>query len=162
MDRTEFDKWAWQVGPALHRTGFLLTGDWTQSRDLVVEACSAVYAEWGRIGAPETHARALIARKAAAGRPRVQPATAGQAHTGLSTMLGQENPAVQDRRAAMTAALDALAPRDRTVLVLQYYDGLTEEQVARDLGWDVETVHVATDRALNALRARGLDDGWHP
>lgn len=160
MDRTEFDSWVWQVGPALHRTGFLLTGDWSHSRDLVVDACARTYSDWDRVTAPEAYARSLIAREVVAGKRKGARGTASETHVGLSAMLGEEAPASRDRRSAMTAALDSLDPRDRTVLVLQYYDGLTEDQVAADLDWDAMTVRTATDRALDVLRARGLDDGW--
>lgn len=160
MDRTEFDSWVWQVGPALHRTGFLMTGDWTRSRDLVVDACARTHADWSSLSAPESHARALVAR-AATDEPRRPSEGSPAALAGLDGLLGDAaDPASGDRRATLLAALDAMPPRERTVLVLQYYDGLTEEQVAHDLGWSLESVRASTDRALDALRDWGLDDGW--
>lgn len=159
MDRAEFDSWVWQVGPALHRTGFLMTGDWTVSRDLVVDACARTHADWAKVQAPESYARSLIAR-AAVGERRGGAGSGHSAHAGLAGLLGDEPVGDQDRRASLTQALDSLPPRERTVLVLQYYDGLTEDQVAVDLDLAVETVRTATDHALDVLRDWGLDDGW--
>lgn len=161
MNRTEFDSWVWQVGPALHRTGFLLTGDWVRARELVVDACARTHARFSSLSAPESYARAVLARAATDDRRKTYRASAHSEHSGLAGLLDdRSSPPARDRATTLTSALEALAPRERTVLVLQYYDGLTEEQIADDLDCSVETVHASTDRALDALRAWGLDDGW--
>jgi RNA polymerase sigma factor (sigma-70 family) len=54
-------------------------------------------------------------------------------------------------------ALLQLPAKQRAVLVLRFYDDLTEEQAADALGWPVGTVKSTTSRALAALRGAGLD-----
>lgn len=158
MDRSDFDTWVWQVGPALHRTGFLLTGDWERSRELVLKACVQTRSDWEDISAPEAYARSRMARDAALEETTSEPRGATQ-HDGLAGLLGSQ-PAEAERRRRVMEALDSLTAPQRTALVLQYYDGLTEEQIAIDLEWSPATVSALIDEALDAFRARGLDDGW--
>ena len=57
-----------------------------------------------------------------------------------------------DLRLAMRAALRHLPPAQRTVVVLRYYEDLTETQVAQVLGCSVGTVRSRTHRAVSRPR----------
>ena len=59
----------------------------------------------------------------------------------------------------MWAFVCTLPPRQRAVIVLRYYEELTEPEVAELLGISVGTVKSQAHRALAALRARVAD---HP
>ena len=59
----------------------------------------------------------------------------------------------------MWAFVGTLPPRQRAVIVLRYYEELTEPEVAELLGISVGTVKSQAHRALAALRARVAD---HP
>jgi DNA-directed RNA polymerase specialized sigma24 family protein len=52
-----------------------------------------------------------------------------------------------------------LPPRQRAVLVLRYWEQLTEAETAAVLGWPEGTVKSAASRGLRRLRE--LADGWH-
>jgi DNA-directed RNA polymerase specialized sigma24 family protein len=52
-----------------------------------------------------------------------------------------------------------LPPRQRTVLVLRYWEQLTEAETAAALGWPEGTVKSAASRGLRRLR--GLADSWY-
>ena len=54
--------------------------------------------------------------------------------------------------AELIDALGALAPRQRAVLVLRYFEDLSEVQVAEAMGCSIGTVKSTTSRALDRLR----------
>ena len=56
-------------------------------------------------------------------------------------------------RAELIEALGTLPPRQRTVLVLRYFEDLTEAQVAELLGCSVGTVKSTASRGLTRLQA---------
>jgi RNA polymerase sigma factor (sigma-70 family) len=56
-------------------------------------------------------------------------------------------------RSSVLAALDALSPRQRQVIVLRYYADLSEAQIAGALGVTTGSVKVHATRALDSLRA---------
>jgi DNA-directed RNA polymerase specialized sigma24 family protein len=53
----------------------------------------------------------------------------------------------------VVAALRALAPQQREVLVLQYYGGLSEAQIASTMGISKGAVKSHTSRGMSSLRA---------
>lgn len=53
------------------------------------------------------------------------------------------------------AALRRLAPRQRTVLLLRYWTGLSEREIANELGCSAGTVKSRASRAIAALGAGG-------
>lgn len=57
----------------------------------------------------------------------------------------------------MAAALARLSPRQRAVIVLRYYEDLTDAQVAAELGLSAGTVKRHGHDALNRLRAVAPD-----
>jgi RNA polymerase sigma factor (sigma-70 family) len=57
-----------------------------------------------------------------------------------------------DLRVTVWAALSALPPRQRAVVVLRYYEGLTEAETATVLGCAVGTVKSQCAKALGKLR----------
>lgn len=60
----------------------------------------------------------------------------------------------RDHRAveALRQALDRLAPRDRAFLRLYYYDDLSREEIARELGIAADRVRLVKSRALQRFR----------
>ncbi|HSV38770.1 MAG TPA: sigma-70 family RNA polymerase sigma factor, partial [Nocardioidaceae bacterium] len=58
----------------------------------------------------------------------------------------------QDEVIALRAALDSLAPRQRAVIVLRYFEDLTERQTAESLGISVGTVKSQARDAVAKLR----------
>jgi RNA polymerase sigma factor (sigma-70 family) len=62
-----------------------------------------------------------------------------------------------DARVVLRRALDQLTARQRAVLVLRYYEDLTEAQAAEVLGCSVNTVKSQTRKALDRLRAVAPD-----
>ena len=65
--------------------------------------------------------------------------------------LAQQGPE-PERRLVLLAALATLTPKQRAVVVLRYFEDLTERQVAEVLGVSVGTVKSQTHLSLRRLR----------
>ena len=87
---------------------------------------------------------------------RIQPAgssssSSSSSSSGPATAVPDHAPA-SERRLLLDRALAALTPRQRAVVVLRYYDDLTEHAVADLLGVSVGTVKSQKHLALRRLR----------
>jgi RNA polymerase sigma-70 factor (sigma-E family) len=132
---------------ALLRTAYLLTGDHHDAEDLVQSALIKVVPKWARIkDRPEPYVRQVLARESVSrwrGRrwremtTDVVPETMHHDSTDRITLL-------EDLR--------KLPPRQRAVLVLRYFDDLTEADTAAALGISVGTVKSHVHDALARLR----------
>ncbi len=60
----------------------------------------------------------------------------------------------REDRSAIEAAVAALSPMERTVIVLAYGSGLSQSEIAARLDWPIGTVKTRTRRALARLRER--------
>lgn len=157
----EFKEFVVTRSPALLRTAYLLSGgDWATAEDLLQSALTKTYLSWHRIkdrGAVEAYARATLATTATSWWRRrwhgerttaVLPETA---QTDASTGL--------DERDALWRLVRRLPPRQRAVLVLRYYEDLTEAEIAHTLGLSAGTVKSHCSRALATLRAELTNAG---
>ncbi|TCO13486.1 RNA polymerase sigma-70 factor (sigma-E family) [Kribbella steppae] len=148
----DFDDFVRGSSTRLLRTAVLLTGDRAAAEDLVQEMYERVYVRWRRIhSAPEAYARKTLANLAAnrwrsKGR---KPEVALADRHDPATPDGTEGYAVRDE---LLTALQELPPRQRAVVVLRYYEDLTEAQTAEALGCSLGTVKSQTSRALDRLR----------
>ena len=137
---------------ALFRTAVLIVGDRHAAEDLVQSALERAYRHWGRVSkmdAPEAYVRRILANlavehfRAAAARP-VELLD----HDGAGPDVYPD----LDEHDAVIRVLRELPPRMRAVLVLRYFDDLTEVQAAEVLGITVGTVKSQSSRALAKLR----------
>lgn len=149
-DLDDFDAFVVARGAALLRTAYLLTGDRHLAEDLVQAALAKSFRHWARVrnDAPEAYVRQVMVRENISWwrRRRVVEAP-------VAEMPELAAPGVDvDRRMSLDAALRLLSPQQRAVLVLRYYDDLTERQAADALGCSVGTVKTQAHRALKRLR----------
>jgi RNA polymerase sigma-70 factor (sigma-E family) len=148
-DEAAFNDFVVARTPALTRTAYLLTHDHQLAEDLVQTALFKAAKAWHRIeGAPEPYVRRILYTENVSWwrRRRVvetfQPAYDAPATTGVDP----------DVHVALEKALAGLTPRQRTVLVLRYYEDLTEVETARVLGIGLGTVKSIHRQALGRLR----------
>jgi RNA polymerase sigma-70 factor (sigma-E family) len=140
---------------ALVRSAVLLTGDEALAQDLVQAALAKTWLRWGRVvrqDAPETYVRrVMISTFLTWNRRR------WRSEQPVAEVPDGDNPrddfADADLRSCVLGAVRRLAPRQRAVVVLRYFDDLTEAQAAAVLGCSVGTVKSQTAKALLALRA---------
>jgi RNA polymerase sigma-70 factor (sigma-E family) len=148
----DFDEFMRGTSTRFLRTAVLLTGDRQAAEDLVQEVYERVYVRWRGIrGAPEAYARKALTNLVAnrwRSRGRKPEVALADKHD-EPTPDGSEGFAVREQ---LLAALQELPPRQRAVIVLRYYEDLTEAQTADTLGCSVGTVKSQASRALTKLR----------
>lgn len=143
--------------PALLRSGWLLTGDWTSAEDLVQTALAAAWPRWGSVyHAPEPYVRKIMVNTFLRWRQRRWNGEVATANVPELAAYGDVFAQV-DSRAALTAALDRLPPRQRAVVVLRYFADQSEAQTAEIMGCSVGAVKSHAAKAIARLReAPGL------
>ncbi|GAA4720211.1 SigE family RNA polymerase sigma factor [Nocardioides conyzicola] len=138
---------------ALLRTAYLLTGSHEDAEDLVQVALIKAVPHWRRIADhPEPYVRKVLARESIS---RWRRRRWREVPTDQVPETSVEGPAAD--RVELQRALGRLAPRQRAVIVLRYYEDLTEAETARVLGISVGTVKSQARDALVRLRAESLD-----
>jgi RNA polymerase sigma-70 factor (sigma-E family) len=142
---------------ALVRTAFLLTGDAAQAEDLVQTALTSTYVHWGRVGGqPTTEAyvrRAMVNTYTSWWRRhRGRESLVRDFVEGARTDLPDDLEAVL-ARSTLWPHLARLPRGQRAVVVLRYYEDLTEVQIAQTLGISPGTVKSQCSKGLATLRA---------
>lgn len=137
----------------LVRSAHLITGDWHRAHDLVQVAMERCYPRWRSIrGDPYSYVRRAVVNAHHDWWRR-----GGHRELAVPEVLDggvAPDPAVdQARRDAVLRALAGLTRRERCVVVLRFYEDLSEPQTADVLGIAVGTVKSTASRALAKLRA---------
>ena len=149
-DRSGFDEFVATRSPALLRTAYLLTGDHGLAEDLLQTALAKCWFAWGRIdGPPEPYVRRALATTYATWWRRRWRA---ERPTGVLPERPAEPRHVLEDRDALWRALGALPRRQRAVVVLRYYEDLSEAETASALGISPGTVKSQAAKALATLR----------
>lgn len=148
-DRSGFEEYVAARRGALLRTAYLLTGQHEDAEDLVQVALVKAVPKWRRIADdPEPYVRRILVNE------NVSRWRSRRWREQVVEVL-PEAPSVGpdlDEREVLRAALLRLAPRQRAVVVLRYYDDLTERQTAEVLGIGVGTVKSQARDGLARLR----------
>jgi RNA polymerase sigma-70 factor (sigma-E family) len=149
----EFREYMHGRWPSMVRLGYGLTGDQGHAEDIVQAAFARAYASWPRVkrsGNPDAYVRQIVInenRNRFRKRRVPEQLTDQLPERGVADATGRH-----DERLALIAALQRLGPRQRAVVVLRYWVGLTETETAVTLGCSVGTVKSQASRGLAALR----------
>lgn len=151
--RDAFEEFVHARTPALTRTAYLLTGDTHLAEDLVQTALFKAARAWHRIeGDPEPYVRRILyTQNISWWRRRKLRETLTPSY---DDKAGPTPPADDDLRLSLEAALAQLTQRQRSVLVLRYFEDLTEVQTGAVLGIGSGTVKSTAREALTRLRTR--------
>jgi RNA polymerase sigma-70 factor (sigma-E family) len=144
-----FDAFVLARSRRLVRTAYLLTQDHALAEDLVQTALAKAWFAWSRIegGDPEPYVRKIIVNTYASWwRRRWNGEEPSAELPETATLLAAEE------RTDVWQALQRLPRRQRAVVVLRYYEDLTEAETARILGCTTGTVKSQTSKAFAKLR----------
>ncbi|MFE4514655.1 SigE family RNA polymerase sigma factor [Kitasatospora sp. NPDC056783] len=149
-----FEAFAATRWPRLVRTAYLLTGDHHEAEDVVQATFAKVFRNWSRISRleePDAYVhRALVNNNLSRHRRRrvrqllvpVLPDRASAAGGGHGV----------EERSVLIQALAELPRRQRAVVVLRYWEDMSERQVAEVLGCSPGNVKSQASRGLAKLR----------
>jgi RNA polymerase sigma factor (sigma-70 family) len=136
---------------AVRLAWLLAPGQPSAAEDVAADAIARVWPKWakGRVDDFWPYLRVAIVNQVKARGRRFGLV----ARYSVELRGGEHEAAVVDR-AVLTSALLALPPRQRTAVVLRYYEDLPEADAARAMGCSVGTVKSTTARGLSSLRAQ--------
>ena len=154
VDEADFTAFVAGSSRRLLRGAYLITGDLDEAQDLLQTALERAYRCWPsvrRSEVPEAYVRRILVNLAV-DRWRVRR---------VKTVALDEDllPGLEDRevegvpaRSALLACVRQLPVGQRAVLVLRYFNDLTEAETARVLGCSVGNVKSQHARAMARLR----------
>ncbi len=156
QDRTgEFTEFFDAMWPRLFRTALAVAGDRGSAEDALQSAFAKAYASWHRVSSadhPEAYVRRMLVNEVISSRRHgwwrrerphgdvEPPPSASSLETGVVA------------RQTLWAAVQQLPVRQRAVIVLRYYEDLSEAQIAAALGCSTGTVKSQASAALANLR----------
>jgi RNA polymerase sigma-70 factor (ECF subfamily) len=143
------------LSPELFRFAYRLLADSQAAEDVVAETFSRLLTAIRRGGGPETYLRAYLYRVAHNLTMDHHRAGTPLSLEDAGDRLLAEGPSSDDGghdRNAARQALWRLTPDQRQVIVLKFYQGMTNEEVAAALDKPVGAVKSLQHRALDALR----------
>ncbi|MBH1935870.1 SigE family RNA polymerase sigma factor [Streptomyces sp. AV19] len=165
----EFTAYVQERRASLYATAYHLTGDRHEAEDLLQSALFSTYRAWDRITdkaavggylrrtMTNLHISAWRRRKLNEYPTEELPETVGEQDAMRGTEL----------RAVLWQALARLPELQRTMLVLRYYEGRTDPEIAEILGISVGTVKSSIWRSLRRLRedeaigsGRGVEESF--
>ena len=146
-------------GEQLLRTAALLAGSREAGEDLLQEGLMRLLRHWPRIeGDPEGYLRRTLYNLAVDGWRRERSWRERLRLLPPAVMGGSDDTAAIDLRDALVRLVLQLSPRQRSLIVLRYWEQLSEAEVAGLLGCSVGAVKSGTSRGL--ARLRELSGPW--
>ncbi len=151
----EFDAYVRRREGSLLRTAYLLTGNSHEAEDLVQTALTQLYRSWDKVRDPDSldgYVRRIMvnANNSAWRKPwRRREVSSVDLVAETIDPLSPD----PDTRRALGALIKTLPPKQRTVIVLRYYEDLPATDIADLLGVSPGTVRSQANRAIAALRA---------
>jgi RNA polymerase sigma-70 factor (sigma-E family) len=153
---------------SLFRTALLLVGqNRAEAEDLLQLALERAYRHWPRIcrtDEPERYVRRILANVSVDRWRKIARRAEQAMPVGFAGLAVPDHTAQIAEHDYLLRALATLPPGQRAVLVLRYFDDLSEGETAQMLGCSVGTVKSQAARALDRLRTTigPTANGWQP
>jgi RNA polymerase sigma-70 factor (sigma-E family) len=145
-----FDAFVVSRGPALVRFAHALSGDAFLAEDLVQEVLVKAHRRWDRLDAPEAYLRTALCRELISWRRR---RSSTERPGELPEREAQDAGEQLAERDLIWRLLATLPRRQRVVLVLRYWEGLPDREIAALLDLSEGSVRSLASRAFTLLRA---------
>ncbi|WP_375430899.1 SigE family RNA polymerase sigma factor [uncultured Friedmanniella sp.] len=159
---SEFSAYVAEQRDRLLRTAYLLSGDWARAEDVTQIALSKLYLAWHRVEqSRDAYARQIVVRAAVDERRRPWRREVSTPDHLLDAGPAREQDDLP-QALVLRAALLALPPRQRQVVVLRFYQDLSVQETAEILAVTTGTVKSTCARALlhlNHLLSETTEDG---
>jgi RNA polymerase sigma-70 factor (sigma-E family) len=152
----EFEQYMAARQPSLLRTAYLLTGDRHSAEDLVQTALAKLYLSWDKVHRRELvdgYVRRILVNEHNSLWRRAWKRREVSTDT-LPDLTGVADSHDHGERAALWQFVQTLPRKQRAVVVLRYYEDLSEAEIADVMGISVGTVKSQCSRALASLRER--------
>jgi RNA polymerase sigma-70 factor (sigma-E family) len=156
-DEPDFDTWVSHRGAGLLRFAYLITRDHGRAEEAVQDALVAAYSRWSRIGAePDAYVRrCIINADISRWRRFFRRETLVEDPDLLSGSVlgvGIDHAVAHAEKDAVWTLCASLPTRQRAAVILRYYEGLPDAEIAEILGCSAGTVRSQIHRALASLR----------
>ncbi len=155
-DDASFEEFVAAASGRLFTMALLLTGyQRAEAEDLLQDVLERAYRRWRRIireGAPDPYVRRMLINASVDRWRRVRYRREEPLVIDSADTTGRDEPGLVADRDLLLRVLSGLPPRQRAVLVLRYFEDLSEVQAAAVLGCSVGTVKSQASRALARLR----------
>jgi RNA polymerase sigma-70 factor (sigma-E family) len=143
------------IAASLHRTAYLLCGDWHLADDLVQETLAKAYSNWRKVqraDSPSAYVRRILINESRRAWRRDRNLTV-HPDAAVPDVIGADLSDGVVNRAELLQALQSLSVRQRATVVLRFLEGLSERETAAVLGCSEGTVKSQTSRALTKLKS---------
>ncbi|GAB3776260.1 RNA polymerase sigma-70 factor (sigma-E family) [Nocardioides ginsengisegetis] len=157
-EQEEFAEFVRAQHASLFRTAYLMTGDYQRAEDIVQTALVKVFLRWRQIQSmsqPGAYAKRIVANQTLSWWRRRSSTESVVDTLGDRGVPGHEERVTEHD--TMWRAVLQLPPRQRAVIVLRYYEDLSEAETAEVLDMAVGTVKSHSNAAHHRL-ATLLDD----
>jgi RNA polymerase sigma-70 factor (sigma-E family) len=163
-DAPTFEEYAGSAWPSLYRYAYLLAGNHADAEDIAQQTLLKAYRSWARVersDSPAAYLRRILTNTYLSQRRpkarRLELLTDAPPEAGHVPIGGSEE------RMTLWPHVKSLPPRQRAVIVLRYYEDLSEQEIADVLGCSRGNVKSTAHHALKSLRAalgaHGASDG---
>ncbi|UMP02683.1 SigE family RNA polymerase sigma factor [Amycolatopsis sp. EV170708-02-1] len=140
--------------PGLLRYGHALTGNPHDAADLVQTVLEKIGSRWSYVQHKTGDPMAYIRRSMANAHISRWRRTKRESLVADLPDVRPYSPADPFEHEPLWQALRALPPRQRAVMVLRYYEGLSEAEIADSLGVSQGTVKSQASKAIASLRTK--------
>ena len=142
----------------LQRFATFMCGDPELAADLAQEALGRAYAAWPRLDRsdPGAYVRRIVVNALRDRKRRDRVRREKRHWSPLQVQTGSDSSSVE--RLALVDAMTTLSPMRRAVVILRFYEDMSEERIAEILERPAGTVRSDLHRALKALRPLLQDD----